>query len=68
MLNVKMTQIECPEMKTMMCEMKNLPDEINSLDSEKEKISKFEDLTIETTLEKSLAVSHKVIIQCPVIF
>lgn len=64
-----MAQTECLEMKTMMSEMKNwFSSEINRLDGEEEKISKFEDITVETTSGKSLAVFYKVIIQWPFLF
>lgn len=43
----------------MMSEMKNLPDGINRLDIEEEKINKFEGIILQTNLERSLAVSYK---------
>ena len=45
--NVKIAQIECLEVKTMMSEMKNIQSGINRrLDIEEEKISELEDITV----------------------
>lgn len=48
MEDMKKTETELLEVKIIMCEMKNILDEINGqVDNAKEKISKLEGITIE---------------------